>query len=169
VLGTVSGLIMAASGTVAHDLMHNLFRMNLDDHEKVRAGKVASVVVGIFAIFLGILFQTMNVSFLVGWAFNIAASANLPAIVMLLFWKRTTAKGITASILVGLFSSLIWIFLSADAYSQIYGLAPGRAPMPFNQPGLVTIPLAFLTLIVVSLITSKRPEPVTSSATPPTG
>lgn len=92
VLGTVSGLIMAASGAVAHDLLHNLLDMNLDDHAKVRAGKLASVVVGIIAIILGILFQKMNVAFLVAWAFNIAASANLPAITMLLFWKRTTHR-----------------------------------------------------------------------------
>jgi cation/acetate symporter len=158
VLGTVSGLIMAASGTVAHDLMHNLFQMNLDDHQKVRAGKIVSVIVGICAIILGILFQKMNVSFLVGWAFNIAASANLPAIVMLLFWKRTTAKGITASILIGLLSSLIWIFLSGDAFSKLYNLPAANSPMPFNQPGLITIPLAFLTLILVSLVTPRRNE-----------
>lgn len=85
VLGTVSGLIMASSGAVAHDLMSNLLRLRLDDAGQVRAGKAAAVVVGIIAMVLGMLFQHMNVSFLVGWAFNIAASANLPALVMLLF------------------------------------------------------------------------------------
>ena len=155
VLGTVSGLIMAASGAVAHDLMHNLFNMKLDDHEKVRAGKIASVFVGLLAIILGILFQKMNVSFLVGWAFNIAASANLPAIIMLLFWKRTTRQGITASILVGLISSLTWILLSTDAYVSLYGLPAAKSPVPFNQPALVTIPLASLTLVAVSLMTKK--------------
>jgi cation/acetate symporter len=108
----------------------------------------------------------MNVSFLVGWAFNIAASANLPAIVMLLFWKRTTAKGITASILVGLLSSLIWIFLSGDAFSKLYGLPAASSPMPFNQPGLITIPLAFLTLIVVSLVTQRRQTPTPTVSVP---
>ena len=60
------------------------------------------MVVGIVAMVLGIVFEKMNVSFLVGWAFNVAASANLPALVMLLFWKRTTKQGITAAILVGM-------------------------------------------------------------------
>jgi cation/acetate symporter len=155
VLGTVSGLIMAASGAVAHDLLHNLFDRQLDDHAKVRAGKSAAIVVGIVAIFLGILFQKMNVAFLVAWAFNIAASANLPAITMLLFWKRTTAQGITASILVGLVSSLTWILLSTDAFVSLYGLPAAKSPVPFNQPALVTIPLAYLTLILVSLFTKK--------------
>jgi len=152
VLGTVSGLIIAASGAIAHDLMHNLFKMDLDDHAKVRAGKFASVGVGIVAILLGIAFETMNPSFLVGWAFNIAASANLPAIVMLLFWKRTTKQGITASIVVGLISSLTWILLTNDAFTKIYKITT-PSPMPFSQPGLVTIPLSFLTLVIVSLIT----------------
>ena len=61
-------------------------------------------------------------TFLVGWAFNVAASANLPALVMLLFWKRTTKQGITAAILVGMISSLAWMLLSAQAYRDVYGL-----------------------------------------------
>jgi cation/acetate symporter len=153
VLGTVSGLIMAASGAVAHDLMSNLLRLRLDDHGKVRAGKAAAVVVGIIAMALGILFQRMNVSFLVGWAFNIAASANLPALVMLLFWRGTTRQGIAAAIAVGMVSSLAWILMSAQVYRDVYGLNPADALAPFSQPGLVTIPLGFAVLILVSLLT----------------
>ena len=84
----------------------------------------------LLAICLGILFAKMNVNFLVGWAFNIAASANLPALVMLLFWKRTTKQGITAAIIVGMISSLAWILLSAQAYKDVYGLDPARAIVP---------------------------------------
>jgi cation/acetate symporter len=111
--------------------------------------------VGVVAIVLGILFARMNVNFLVGWAFNIAASANLPALVMLLFWKRTTKEGITAAIIVGMLSSLGWILLSAQAYSDVYGLNPANAIVPFSQPAIVTIPLGFLVLIAVSLFTKR--------------
>ncbi len=156
VLGTVSGLIMAASGAVAHDLMTNFLKLKLDDFQKVRAAKIASLAVGVLAIGLGILFARMNVNFLVGWAFNIAASANLPALVMLLFWKRTTKEGITAAIVVGMVSSLAWILLSAQAFKDVYGLDPARALVPFSQPAIVTIPLGFAVLIVVSLLTSRR-------------
>ena len=164
VLGTVSGLIMAASGAVAHDLMTNFFKMKLDDFAKVRAAKIAALCVGVIAIILGILFAKMNVNFLVGWAFNIAASANLPALLMLLFWKRTTKQGITAAIIVGMVASLGWILLSAQAYKDVYGLDPAKAIVPFSQPAIVTIPLGFLVLIVVSLMTP-RPEdkPATAS------
>jgi cation/acetate symporter len=157
VLGTVSGLILASSGAVAHDLLGGVFGVKMTGHQQVRVAKIAAVVVGAIAIVLGILFKEMNVGFLVGWAFSIAASANLPALVMLLFWKRTTRQGIIASVLVGMFSSLAWVLLSADTYTAVYGLDAADAIAPFSQPGIVTIPLSFLTLIAVSLITQPAP------------
>jgi cation/acetate symporter len=153
VLGTVSGLIVAASGAVAHDLAARFFQIPLSDHEKVRVGKLAAAAVGIVAMVLGVLFERMNVNFLVGWAFSVAASANLPALIMLLYWKGTTRQGITAAVLVGMASSLVWILLSGDTYRDVYGLNPEDAVVPFSQPGIVTIPLGFLTLILVSLLT----------------
>lgn len=156
VLGTVSGLIVAASGAVAHDLAANLLQIPLTDHGKVRLGKLAAVSVGGIAMVLGILFEKMNVNFLVGWAFSVAASANLPALVMLLFWKGTTRHGITAAVLIGMLSSLGWILLSGDTYRDIYGLDPATALVPFSQPGIVTIPLGFAVLVVVSLLTRQR-------------
>ena len=159
VLGTVSGLILAASGAVVHDLMSNVARMDLTDDAKVRAGKIVAVFVGIVAMLLGIAFERLNVSFLVGWAFNVAASANLPSLVMLLFWKRTTKQGIAAAILVGMVSSLAWILCSAQAFRDVYGWPPEQAPVPFSQPGIVTIPLGFLVLVVVSLLTTGTARP----------
>ncbi|MBM4020813.1 MAG: cation acetate symporter [Planctomycetes bacterium] len=159
VLGTVSGLIMAGSGAVAHDLVENVFGMHMTDHEKIRCGKLAAVGLGIVAMALGIVFRRFNVSFLVGWAFNIAASANLPALVMLLFWPRTTRQGIIAAVTIGMVASLGWILFSADTFEKVYGLARDRSPMPFSQPGLVTIPLGFLVLVVVSLLTPPSAPP----------
>lgn len=160
VLGTVSGLILASAGAVAHDLVDSFSSTPLTDHQQVRIAKIASVVVGSIAIVLGILFQKLNVGYLVGWAFSVAASANLPALVMLLFWKRTTRQGLIAAIVVGMTSSLAWILLSADTYSQVYGLPAKDALVPFSQPGIVTIPLGFITLIVVSLLTNRNRESV---------
>ena len=155
VLGTVSGLIVAASGAVAHDLMDRFMNKKMDDRKKVRAGKAAAFVIGAIAIVLGILFKGMNVSFLVGLAFAVAASANLPAIVMLLFWKKTTPKGISSSIVVGIVASLTLIAFSPELYT-LYGLNPLDAPVPINNPGIISIPLSFITLVVVSLLTQKK-------------
>lgn len=154
VLGTVSGLIVAASGAVAHDLMDRFLQIKMDDRQKIRAGKISAFVIGAIAIVLGILFKGMNVTFLVGLAFAVAASANLPAVVMLLFWNKTTAKGITASIFMGIISSLVLISLSPDMFKQ-FGLDVAKAPVPLSNPGIVSIPLSFITLVVVSLMTQK--------------
>ena len=160
VLGTVSGLIMAGSGAVAHDLVENVCGVRMTDHEKVRCGKLAAVGLGVVAMALGILFRSFNVSFLVGWAFNIAASANLPALVMLLFWPRTTKQGIIAAVTVGMAASLGWILLSADTFEKVYGWDREASLVPFSQPGLVTIPLGFFVLVAVSLLSPRSPPPV---------
>ncbi len=156
VLGTVSGLILASAGAVSHDLISLLTHEKLTEHQQVRVAKIASVVVGCIAIVLGILFQKFNVSYLVGWAFSVAASANLPSLVMLLFWRGVTKQGIIAAVLVGMFSSLAWILVSADTFTALYGLTAEQALVPFSQPGIVTIPLGFLTLVVVSLMTKLK-------------
>ena len=158
VLGTVSGLILASAGAVTHDLLESIGSVHMTDHQRVRVAKFAAVVVGIIAIFLGIQFKELNVSYLVGWAFSVAASANLPALVMLLFWRRTTKEGIIAAVLVGMISSLAWILLNGDTYASVYGWDKADSIVPFSQPGIVTIPLGFVTLIAVSLMTQpKRP------------
>ena len=139
VLGTVSGLIVASSGAVAHDLMDKFLGMKMSDTGKVRAGKLSACVVGVIAIYLGIIFEGMNVSFLVGWAFAVAASANLPAILMILFWERTTAQGVSSSILVGLVSALGIILISPDMYVR-YGLLPTDA-VPGSSHGMLPVAL----------------------------
>ncbi|MBE0500747.1 MAG: cation acetate symporter [Desulfuromonadales bacterium] len=163
VLGTVSGLIVASSGAVAHDLMDKFLGMKMSDTGKVRAGKLSAVAVGGIAIYLGIIFEGMNVSFLVGWAFAVAASANLPAILMVLFWERTTAQGVSASILVGLVTALGLILLSPDMYIR-YGLLPSDAPISINSPALISIPASFLALVIVSLLTKKQPDYIREGA-----
>ena len=151
-----ASLSVPADSAVSHDLISSFRTRPLDDATQVRVAKIASCVVGAIAIALGIVFQQMNVSYLVGWAFSVAASANLPALVMLLFWKGVTRQGIIAGVLVGMVSSLAWILLSGDTFEKVYGLDASAALVPFSQPGIVTIPLGFATLVIVSLLT--RPK-----------
>lgn len=155
ILGTVSGLIVASSGAIAHDLMDNFLNLKMEDKVKVRAGKIAAFGVGLFAILLGILLKGLNVSFLVGLAFAVAASSNLPAILMILFWDKTTSRGVAASIIAGITSSVLLILLSPTMFGR-YGLDPASAPFPLDNPGIVSIPLSFLTIILVSLATQKN-------------
>jgi len=155
VLGTVSGLILAGSGAVAHDLIENVLKIPMSDGQKVFAGKAAAVSLGVVAMILGISFKTINVSLMVAWAFNIAASANLPALLMLLFWKKTTKQGIAAAVTVGTLSSAAWILVSDKVVSDVYKAVP-FSHLPMNYPALVTVPLGFLVLVVVSLLTQPK-------------
>ncbi len=155
VLGTVSGLIVASSGAIAHDFVDKYMKVEMSDKQKVRAGKLAAFGVGLFAILLGILFKGMNVSFLVGLAFAVAAAANLPSILGVIFWKKTTSKGIASSIVTGIVSSILIIALSPSMFER-YGLLKETAPFPFDNPGIISIPLSFIVLIVVSLLTQKK-------------
>ena len=156
VLGTVSGLIIAAGGSVAHDIVGGFFGWKLTDQQTIRVAKGSSIVIGVLAILLGLKFEGMNVSYLVGWAFAIAASANLPALLMLLFWKETTRQGIIAGVLVGLISSLIWVFVTPDMFANIYLIDKKLAWVPLNQPGIITIPLSFLAIVVTSKLSPAR-------------
>ncbi|MEA3444479.1 MAG: cation acetate symporter [Bacteroidota bacterium] len=152
ILGTVSGLIVASSGAIAHDLIDRYMGKQLTDEAKVRAGKIAAFAVGCVAIILGILFRGMNVSFLVGWAFAVAASANLPAIIMLLFWKKTTAKGIAWSIVVGIVTALGIIITGPSISKQFFGTEGLHG---LDAPAIISVTAALLTLIFVSLATQK--------------
>jgi len=138
--------------------MDNYFSIKMTDQQKVKAGKISAVAVGVIAIVLGIVFQGVNVAFLVGWAFAVAASANLPSILMLLFWKKTTAKGIAWSIGVGMVSALGIILSSPKMYAQLYDLDPTAALHGLDNPGIISIPLSVITLVVVSLMTQKENE-----------
>lgn len=158
VLGTVSGLIIAASGAVSHDLMDRYAGRNMSDKTKIRATRIAAIVIGGIAILLGLLFEGMNVSYLVGWAFAIAASANLPAIIMILFWKKTTKEGVIAGIIVGLIVSMGLILLSQETFDNVYKLVNVKAPVPINNPAVISVPLSFLSLVFVSLFTQKKQQ-----------
>jgi len=155
VLGTVSGLIVASSGAIAHDFVDKYLNVQMTDKQKVKAGKMAAFGVGVFAIFLGIIFKGMNVSFLVGLAFAVAASANLPSILAVIFWKKTTYLGIASSISTGIISSIVLILLSPSMFER-YGLAKDAALFPLDNPGIISIPLSFIVLVVVSLLTHKK-------------
>ena len=108
---------------------------------------------------LGMVFKNMNVSYLVGWAFSVAAGANLPAILMILFWKKTTAKGVIASISVGLISALTLILLSQKTFNEVYNIPSVTAPIQINNPAIFSVPLSFLVLIIVSLLTQPKNKP----------
>jgi cation/acetate symporter len=156
ILAVVAGLTLAGASALSHDLYVGVFR-NGEQSEKdeVRVARIATVVLGVLAVLLGLLFKSVNVAFMVGLAFAVAASANFPALLMSVFWKKFTTGGAVASIVTGLILSVVLIVLSPTVWTDVFHLT-SAPPFPLKSPAIFSMPAAFLVGIVVSLL---KPEP----------
>ena len=114
-------------------------RGEADSREELRVARVATVVLGIIAVVLGITFKGQNVAYMVSLAFAIAASGNFPALVLSIFWRRFTTAGAVSSMLFGTLATLLLIYLSPTIQVDI--LKHSTAWFPLKNPALVTIPL----------------------------
>jgi cation/acetate symporter len=153
ILAVVAGLTISASTSFAHDFWTNVLHRGKERSpgEEVRVARVTAFVVGAVSILIAILLgPNANVAFLVALAFAVAASANLPVIVLSLFWRRFNTRGAVAGLATGLLSSLILILLSPSVMK-------GDAVFPLENPGIVSIPLGFLGAALGAL-TGREPE-----------
>lgn len=144
ILAVVAGITLASSASVAHDLYASLSRRGT--RGEVGVARVAAVGVGVAAVGLGLLAQQLNVAFLVGLAFAVAAAANLPVLLYALFWRRFTTRGAVWSVYGGLVPAVVLVVLSPVVSGGPGALFPGAdfAVFPLENPGLVAIPLGFL-------------------------
>lgn len=155
ILAVVAGLTLSGAATLSHDLWVNVVRGgHANETEQLKVARGATVLLGIVAIILGIIFKEQNVAYMVGLAFAIAASANFPALLLSMLWRRFTTNGAVASMVVGTISALVLIYLSPTIQVDI--LKHASAPFPLKNPGLVTIPLSFIVGIAVSLLAPER-------------
>ena len=151
ILAVVAGLTLSGAATLSHDLWVNVVRgAHADEREQLIVARGATVFLAVISIALGIAFKGQNVAYMVGLAFAIAASANFPALVLSIFWKRLTTAGAQASMIIGTLATLLLIYLSPAIQIDILG--NGAAWFPLRNPGIVTIPLSFAVAIVVSLL-----------------
>jgi cation/acetate symporter len=157
ILAVVAGLTLSGAAALSHDLWVNVARGgHATPGEQLRVARVATVILGVVAVLLGITFKGQNVAYMVSLAFAIAASATFPALVLSIFWRRSTTPGVVASMALGTISSLALIYLSPTIQVDI--LKHESAWFPLRNPALVTIPLSFLTAVVVSLLTPNAGE-----------
>ncbi|MBI5800560.1 MAG: cation/acetate symporter ActP [Verrucomicrobia bacterium] len=159
ILAVVAGLTISASTSFAHDFYTNVLHHGTEraPGEEVRVARIAAFVVGAVAIFLAIKLQTINVAFLVGLAFAVAASANLPVIVLSLFWKRFNTDGAVWGLGVGLVGSIVLIILSPSVMDPSgKGLIHAAPWFPLKNPGIVSIPLGFLAAFIATLMSNDR-------------
>jgi cation/acetate symporter len=152
ILAVVAGLTISASTSFAHDFWTNVIHRGVERKpgEEVRVARVTAFVIGAISILIAILLgRDTNVAFLVGLAFAVAASANLPVIIFSLFWRRFNTRGAVAGLATGLASSIVLILISPSFMAQ---------PLfPLKNPGLISIPLGFLGAYLGTL-TGREPE-----------
>lgn len=183
ILAVVAGLTLAGAGALSHDLWVNVIRGgHAPEREQLVVARLASLILGVGAVILGIVFQGQNVAYMVGLTFSIAASANFPALVMSVFWRRFTTWGAVCSILFGTIATLLLIYLGPTIQIDLLGPKPapaGSAPevvaaakaaidahtaqvtsnwwfFPLKNPCLFTMTGSFLIGIIVSILSPER-------------
>lgn len=154
ILAVVAGLTLAGATTFSHDLYANVFKRGLsNEKDEVRVAKRATVALGIVAMLLGVAFKGQNVAFMVGLAFAIAASANLPALLLSIMWRGCSTTGAVWSIVTGATLAVVLIVISPTVWTDVLHL--GVAPFPLKNPALFSMPAAFIAGIAGSLM---RPD-----------
>lgn len=171
ILAVVAGLTITAATSFAHDIYASVIkRGQVKPDGEVRVARITVIVIGVLAIIGGIFANGQNVAFLVALAFAVAASANLPTILYSLFWKRFNTSGALWSMYGGLISCLVLITFSpvvsgkvdpatGKSLSMIRDTSVDFAIIPLENPGLITIPLAFVLGIVGTLLSKEKPHP----------
>ncbi|MFI0944129.1 cation acetate symporter [Streptomyces sp. NPDC021020] len=171
ILAVVAGITLASSASVAHDLYTALRRpaarhgrrdpSEAMEEDEVRVARFAAVGIGAVAIALSLLAQDQNIAFLVGLAFAVAASANLPALLYSLFWSRFTTRGSVWAIYGGLVPALLLVALSPVVSGRPDALFPGVDfhIFPLENPGLISIPLGFLAGWLGTVLSPEPADP----------
>ena len=151
IVAVVAGLVITASGAFAHDIYTNVIkRGKANEKKQFRVARYTALVVGGVSILIGILAKGQNVAYLVALAFAIAASANLPVIIFSIYWKRFNTTGAVAGMVVGLVSAVGLVILGPSVMKE-------SAIFPLANPGIISVPLGFLTSILFTLL-GKREE-----------
>jgi len=151
ILAVVAGLTLAAASAMSHDLFLNVFRSGkATEAEQVKVAKISTIIFGVTAILLGILFKGQNVAYMVGLTFAIACSGNFPAILLSIIWKKITTQGAVWAIIIGSVSATVFIILSPTVWVEV--LKNKEAIFPLRNPAIISMTLAFLVAIVFSLL-----------------
>ncbi|CEA02632.1 Cation/acetate symporter ActP [Metalysinibacillus saudimassiliensis] len=150
VFSNLSGLFITSSGALAHDLYAEFIKKDITQRERVIAGKAAIVILGILYGGLGLLVKDASIGHLVALAFTVAASTFTPIFILGIWWRRMTEKGAIAGLVIGLGVSMLLIFF------------PSVMPefLQFKIPGIITVPVGFLSVIIVSLLDRQVPADV---------
>ncbi len=145
ILAVVSGLTLAGASAISHDLYASVFmKGKIDEQREMKVSKIATLLLGIIAIILGIAFEKQNIAFMVGLAFAIAASANFPVLFLSMFWKKLTTRGAVIGGSLGLLTAVVLVVLGPIVWGQIINGDAAAAIFPYKYPALFSVTVAFI-------------------------
>jgi len=157
ILAVVAGLTLSGASAVSHDIYATVIKKGqATSAAELRVSKLTTLALGLIAVLLGIAFEKQNIAFMVSLAFAIAASANFPVLLMSVLWKDCTTRGAVAGGVLGLVSSVALTVVSPAVWEATLGNAKGSALFPYASPALFSMTIAFVTIIVVSLLDKSR-------------
>jgi len=143
ILAVVSGLTLAGASAISHDLYANAFLTGKNNEKmEMKVSKLATIFLGVLAVFLGILFEGQNVAFMVGLAFAIAATTNFPILILSIYWKNLTTRGAVIGGSAGLFIAILLVILGPVVWVDIFG--NNEAIFPYKYPALFSMIVTFI-------------------------
>jgi len=150
ILAVVSGLTLAGASAISHDLYSSVFKDgNADSKTEMKISKIATIILGLIAIMMGIAFEKQNIAFVVGLAFAIAASANFPVLFLSMYWQKLTTKGAVIGGSIGLATAVLLVILGPIVWVQIFG--NNEAIFPYKYPALFSVSMAFISIWFFSI------------------
>jgi cation/acetate symporter len=149
ILAVVSGLALAGASAISHDIYARVIRKGqATEKEEIRVSRFATIGLGMLAIVLGILFEKMNIAFMVGLAFGVAAAANFPVLILSMYWKGLTTRGALWGGYGGVISAVLFVLFSKSVWVDVLGNK--AALFPYTQPALFAMPIAFIFAYIFS-------------------
>lgn len=150
ILAVVSGLTLAGASAISHDLYASVIKKGkADSQSEMKVSKIATVALGVVAIFMGIAFEQQNIAFVVGLAFAIAASANFPILFLSMYWSKLTTRGAVIGGSIGLATAVLLVILGPIVWVQILGNA--EAIFPYKYPALFSVTVSFASIWFFSI------------------
>jgi cation/acetate symporter len=150
ILAVVSGLTLSGASAISHDIYASIIKNgDVIEGEELRVSRIATIVLGIAAIFLGIVFEQQNVAYMVGLAFAIAASVNFPILFLSMYWQNLTTRGAFIGGSIGLITAVLCMIFGPTIWVDILGNA--EPIFPYKHPALFSMSAAFVSIYLISI------------------
>ena len=153
ILAVVAGLTLSGASAVSHDLYATVVKSGkADSASELRVSRITTLALGVVAVLLGIVFEKQNIAFMVSLAFAVAASANLPPLMLSVLWKDCTTKGAVIGGFLGLISSVALTVVSPAVWEATLGNPKGSAWFPYSSPALFSMTIGFVGVWLFSVL-----------------